>query len=165
MRVYVPSTTTRLRELVSSGQLGVAPVTAFAVTPGLREWYVDEDVEALEYAAMIEAARASLRLIDADHAAARRRVVVAADVLDREVGVRDDVDRGVVHVAVPIALSEIASVHVDDHDAEAAVSAAAAAIVAADLGDETAQDTVDDVEGFELSWYASQEIGPLLELL
>jgi hypothetical protein len=165
MRVYLPATTTQLRELESSGQLGTAPVTAFAVTPGLREWYVDDDVEALEYAAMIEAARASLRLIDADHAAARRRVVVAADVPDGEVSVRDDVDRGVVHVSVPVALADVASVHMDDHDAEAAVSAAAAAIAAADLGDEAAQDTVDDVEGFELSWYASQEIGPLLELL
>src|SRR5207245_8284249 len=73
MRVYVPATTVRLRDLESSGQLGAAPVTAFAVTPGLREWYVDDDVEALEYAALTEAARAALRLLDADPAAARRR--------------------------------------------------------------------------------------------
>jgi hypothetical protein len=165
MRVYVPATTVQLRELDASGQLGTAPITAFAVTPALREWYVDDDVEALEYAAMMEAARASLRLVDADAAAARRRVVVAGEVADREVSVRDDLDRGVVQVAIPIALADVASVHVDDREAETAVGAAAEAIAAADLGDETAQDTVDDVEGFELSWYASQEIGPLLELL
>lgn len=165
MRVYVPSTTVQLRELDTTGELGIAPITAFAVTPGLREWYVDDDVEALEYAAMLEAARASLRLLDADAAAARRRVVVAADVADNTVSVRDDMDRGVVQVASPLVLADVASVHVDDREAEAAVSAAAASIAAADLGDEAAQDTVDDVEGFELSWYASQEIGPLLELL
>jgi hypothetical protein len=165
VRVYVPSTTVQLRELEAGGAFGSAPITAFAVTPGLREWYVDDDGEALEYAAMIEAARGSLRLLDADRAAARRRVVVAADVPDRVVSVRDDMDRGVVQVAAPIALADVASVHVDDSEAEACVSAAAQAIAAADLGDEKAQDTVDDVEGFELSWYASQEIGPLLELL
>jgi hypothetical protein len=165
MRVYVPSTSTGLRQLEADGALGAPPTTAFAVTPGLREWYVDDDVEALEYAAMTEAARASLRLIDADRSAARRRVVVAADVPDASVSVRDDVDRGVVTLNVPVALGDVASVHMDDGEAEPAVAAAAEAIAAADLGDEAAQEAVDDAEGFELSWYATQEIGPLLELL
>jgi hypothetical protein len=77
--------------------------------------------------------------------------------------VRDDIDRGVVHVVTPVPLGDVASVHVDDADAESAVAAAAAAIISADLGDEAAQDRVDDVEGFDLSWYASQEIGHLLD--
>jgi hypothetical protein len=165
MRVYLPSTTSGLRELEASGELGSPPVTCFAVTPTLREWYLDEDLEALEYAAMLEAARASLRLVDADPAAARRRVVIAAEVPDDVVSVRDDLDRGVVQLATAVLLADVASIQVDDREAEAAISAAAAAITAADLGDEAAQDTVDDAEGFELSWYASQEIGPLLELL
>lgn len=162
MRVYVPATTTALHALIDRGQLADVPLTAFAVTPGLREWYVDDDVEALEYAAMSEAARASLRLIDADPGAARRRVVVAADVPDSAVVVRDDVDRGVVEVRHAIRLPDIASVHVDDRDAEPAVAAAAGSVVAADLGDARAQDLVDDAEGFELSWYASQEVERLL---
>jgi hypothetical protein len=165
VRVYVPCTTSDLRSLVDEGSLGQPPVTCFAVTPGLREWYVDDDAEELEYAAMTEAARASLRLLDADPAAARRRVVVAADVPDSAVSLRDDLDRGVVTLSQPVALKDVASVHVDDADAENAVSAAAQAITAADLGDEVAQETVDDAEGFELSWYASQEIGTFLELL
>ena len=82
MRVYLPATSTRLRQLHATGELGPAPLTAFAVTPGLREWYRDDDPEALEYAAMIEAARGSVRLIDADPVAARRRVVIAADMPD-----------------------------------------------------------------------------------
>jgi hypothetical protein len=169
MRLYLPATTTLLAELLESGELGPAPLTAFAVTPGLREWYVDadsdEDAEELEYAALTEAARASLRLVDADESAARRRVVVAADIPDAQVQIRDDLDRGVVQLAVPVPVASVASVHVDDSEAEATVTAAAEAVIAADLGDPGSQDTVDDAEGYELSWYATQEIGPLLELL
>lgn len=162
MRIYVPATSDSLRSLLDMGALGPAPLTAFAVTPGLREWYVDDDLEELEYAATLEAARASLRLLDAFPDAARRRVVVAADVPDADVTVRDDVDRGVVQLAAPVRLENIASVHVDDADAEAAVGRAAESIVAADLGDDAAQDAVDDAEGYELAWYATQEIEELL---
>lgn len=165
MRVYVPSTSAGLRTLRDSGALGPAPLTAFAVTAGLREWYVDDDIEALEYAAMLEAARASLRLIDGDADAARRRIVLAADVPDAAVEARDDLDRGVVRLSQPVQISEIASVHVDDADAEQAVAAAAEAMTRADLGDVGAQETVDDAEGFELSWYATQEIGHLVDAL
>jgi len=160
--VYLPATSATLRRLHDARELS-APLTAFAVTPGLREWYVDEDIEELEYAALLEAARASLRLLDSDSTAARRRIVLAADVSDAAVQVRDDLDRGVVHVVTPLRLGEVASVHVDDADAGAAIAEAAGAITAADLGDEAAQDRVDDAEGFELSWYATQEIGHLLD--
>ncbi|HJQ44083.1 MAG TPA: hypothetical protein VJ831_13425 [Jatrophihabitantaceae bacterium] len=158
-------TTALLRGLVADGSIGTAPLTAFAVTPALREWYVDDDVEELEYAAMTEAARASLRLLSADAESARRRAVVAADVADDAVEIRDDLDRGVVRLSVPVQMADVASVHLDDSDAEEAVAAAVAAIDRADLGDAEAQDRVDDVEGFELSWYATQELDPLLELM
>ena len=82
MRVYFPATTRTLRELVDSGELGPPPLTGFAVTPQLREWYRDSDVDELEYAALLEAARGSLRLLDHDPGALPRRVVVAADVPD-----------------------------------------------------------------------------------
>lgn len=162
MRVYLPATTSTLTELLESGAVGPAPLTAFAVTPALREWYLDDDAEALEYTATMEAARGSLRLIDGDVDAAPRRVVIAADVPDGTVTVRDDLDRGVVQLGEPVPLAAIASVHVDDADAESTVAAAAESIVAADLGSETAQEAVDDAEGFELSWYANQEIAGLL---
>ena len=54
--------------------------------------------------------------------------------------------------------------HVDDVEAIHTVAAAAVAVLAADLGDESAQDAVDDAEGNELSWYATQELAALLEL-
>lgn len=164
MRVYVPGTLSLLETLVEAGHVGVPPVVAFAVTPGLRDWYVDEDLEALEYAAMLEAARASLRLLDADPTTARRRVVIAADVDETAVRVRDDLDRGVVQLTEPVASTEVAAVHVDDADAVSVVSRAVEAMIAADLGQAEAQDAVDDAEGFELSWYARQELGALLEL-
>jgi hypothetical protein len=162
VRIYLPATSAVLHALLDTGSIGPAPLTAFAVTPALREWYLDDDVEALEYAALSESTRASLRLLDADPSAARRRVVIAVDAPDRAVRIRDDLDRGVVELTEPVPLATVASVHVDDADAEDAVGAAAGAIVAADLGDSAAQDLVDDAEGFELSWYANQEIGDLL---
>jgi hypothetical protein len=165
VRVYLPATTCLLRRLIDAGALGPAPLTAFGVTPALREWYVDDDLEELEYAATAEAARASLRLLGADSSAALRRVVVAADVPDELVTVRDDLDRGVVRIAEPVPLRQVVSVHVDDADAEEAVRAAAVAIDAADLGDRSAQDIVDDAEGFDLAWYATQEVDALLQLL
>jgi hypothetical protein len=165
VRVYLPATTAMLRRLVDEGRLDPAPLTGFAVTPALRKWYLDDDVEVLEYAATLEAARASLRLLDADPDAARRRVVIAADVPDAEVTVRDDLERGVVQVAVPVPLGRVASVHIDAAEAEAAVAAAAAVVIEADLGLPSARDALDDAEGYELGWYASQEIAPLLALL
>ena len=165
MRIFVPATSADLAVLVEAGQFGSPPITAFAVTPGLREWYVDDDPDELEYAAMLEAARASLRMIDSDPTVARRRVVVAVEVAAAEVAVRDDLDRGVVRVSAVVAMADIAAVHVDDADAEAAVALAAQAIIASDLGEADAQAAVDDAEGYELSWYANQEIAGLLETL
>jgi hypothetical protein len=163
VRVYLPATSTTLRQLSDESRLASAPLTAFAVTPGLRDWYEDDDLEELEYAAARMAARASLRLLDVDPAAARRRVVVSADVPDAAVTVRDDLERGAVRVSEPVPLSAVAAVHLDDDEAEAAVAAAVAVILEADLGLESAQETVDDAEGFELSWYAPQELEEIVK--
>jgi hypothetical protein len=165
VRVYIPATSASLDELSRRGVISPPPITAFAVTPALREWYLDDDIEELEYAASSEAARACLRLLSADPGSARRRIVIAADVPDSSVEVRDDLDRGVVHIRVEVELGWCASVHADDGDAEAAVEAAASAIDAADLGDPQSEEIVDDADGFELSWYATQEISDLLSEL
>ena len=170
MRVYLPATTNVLRTLVDEGRL-TGPFTAFAVTPGLREFYALSDAgadeEELEYAALLAAARASLRLVDVDPSAARRRVVLAADVPDSAVTeVEDpDADRGAVRVTGDVPLAGVASAHVDGAEAEDDVRAAVNVVLEADLGSEDAQFVVDQAEGHELAWYATQEIGPLLELL
>jgi hypothetical protein len=174
VRVYVPATTTLLRDLVDEGRLA-GPLTAFAVTPEMRHFYAVSDAgaddEELEYAALLAAARASLRLIDVDPLAARRRVVLAADVPDATATALDDpasgsdADRGAVRVTGDVPLSAVASAHVDDAAAEDDVRAAVSVVLEADLGSEEAQFVVDQAEGHELSWYATQEIGPVLELL
>jgi hypothetical protein len=170
VRVYLPATTTVLSTLEDDGRLP-APLTGFAVTESLRNFYArtdaDADTEELEYAALLSAARASLRLLDLDPLAARRRVVLAADVPDGAVTPVDDpdVDHGAVRIAEDVRLEQVASAHVDDAAAEDDVRAAVAVVLEADLGSEDAQFTVDQAEGHELAWYATQEIGPLLDLL
>ena len=170
MRVYLPATTSVLRTLVDEGLLA-GPHTAFAVTPQLREFYERSDprtdVEELEYAALLTAARASLRLLDIDPSAARRRVVLAADVPDDQVTPMDDphVERGAVRVAADVRMRDVASAHVDGSEAEDDVRAAVNVVLEADLGSEDAQFVVDQAEGHELAWYATQELGPALELL
>jgi hypothetical protein len=170
VRVYLPATTNVLRTLVDEGRL-TGPLTAFAVTPGLRDFYALSDAgadeEELEYAALLAAARASLRLIDVDPSAARRRVVLAADVPGSAVTeVEDpDADRGAVRISGDVALAAVASAHVDGAEAEDDVRAAVGIVLEADLGSEDAQFVVDQAEGHELAWYATQEIGTLLELM
>ncbi|MFF4955044.1 DUF6912 family protein [Streptomyces chattanoogensis] len=168
MRVYVPLTLSGLAEAHKSGELGPGPLDAYAVTPALREWYVSDDMEELEYAALNRAAQASLRRIAGNPQAARRRVVVAVDV--PEGAAVADPDRGLdesalgeVRLAGPVPLTKAAAVHVDADDAEADVAAAAAALGAADQGDDDAQFTVDGAEDHDLMWFAVQEIPHLLE--
>jgi hypothetical protein len=166
MRVYIPATLATLGSLVESGELIPVAGTAFAVTPMLRESYVAGDTEGLEYAAMNEAARASLRLLAAelgDSTVLPRRVVVAADV--ERVRLRPDLDDAAVTVAGSVPLSAIAAVHVDLAEAEDAVRAAAAVVDAADLGDPDAEFALGDAEDHEMAWYATQEIPFLLDLL
>ncbi|MFJ7900739.1 DUF6912 family protein [Streptomyces sp. NPDC096198] len=167
MRVYVPLTLSGLAEAYKTGELGSGPVAAYAVTPALREWYLSDDIEELEYAALSRAALASLRLLAQDPDAPRRRVVVAVDVPDGAAAA--DPDRaldpaalGEVRVAGAVPLAKAAAVHVDADDAEAEVAAAARAVPAAEGGDDDAQFVVDGAEDHELLWYATQEIPNLL---
>ena len=167
MRVYVPATLSMLRTLVKSGELAAVSGTAFALTPALRESYAAGDAEELEYAAMADAGRASLRLLatelDSDPDAAPRRAVIAADVDDATL--RPDLDAAVVRLAGPVSMRQIAAVHVDTEEAEPAVRAAAAVMDAADLGDPDAEFTLGDAEDHELAWYAAQELPFLLDLM
>src|SRR4051795_7126984 len=167
VRVYLPATTTVLERLLDQGRLE-GPHTVFTVTPQLRGFYeLSDSEEELEYAALLAAARASLRLIDVDPGAARRRVVLAADVPAPAVAeIEDpDADRGAVRITGNVTLADVASAHVDGAEAEDDVRAAVGVVLEADLGSEDAQFVVDQAEGHELAWYATQEIGTLLELL
>lgn len=155
VRVYVPASLPLLRAWRRAGALP-APLTGYAVTSGLRKWYADDDDEALEYAATGRAARASLRLLDG---AEQRRVVLAIDAdADADATVRDDLDEGAVIVAGPVAWRAVVAGLVDDPAALQAVSAAAAVVDAADLGDDDAEFAVGEAESHELLWFATQEL-------
>jgi hypothetical protein len=163
MRVYIPSTLRLLSVACNAGEIGPAPLTAYAVTPALREWYADGDDEELEYAAMAQAARASVGLLAADPGIARRRVVIAAEVsavppADGSVELGDA--RLELHVVIP--WRGVAAVHMDATDAIPVVRKAADLWEAAQNGDDDAVFALDSCEGEDLLWYATQEIPDLL---
>ena len=166
MRVYLPATLPALRRLLDDGALPDPPQPGYAVTAALREWYAEGDEEELEYAALGLAARASVRLLDRelvlDPQTPARRVVVVAEAAAVEPA--PDVYRAAVRVLEAVPLRRVLAVHVDDPDAQDDVRAAAEAVVAADLGSDDAAFTVEQADGHELQWYATQEIGALLEL-
>lgn len=167
MRVYVPATLAMLQRLVADGSLRPVNGTAFAVTPALRESYAEGDDDELGEVALREAALASLRLLaggeDSGDQLPPRRAVLVADVDD--VTLRPDLDHAVVRLGGPVAIDDVVAAFVDNAAAEAAVTAAIAAIDAADLGDEDAELLVGDAQDHDLAWYATQELPFLLELL
>jgi hypothetical protein len=164
MRVYLPSTFPGLRTLLDSDEVGEPPLPGYAVTGELREWYAEGDLEELEYVALTLAARASVRLLDADPDAVRRRVVVVVEAPDESVKLVPHVDRAAVKVTTAVPLRLVQAVHVDDPDAIPDVTVAADAVVEADLGSQEAAFRLEQADGHELAWYATQEIGPLVEL-
>ncbi len=103
MRVYIPLDRSGLKHLAASCE--VAPGRAYAVTPAFVEAYGSNDVEELEYAAMLAAADASAELGGGDD----RRIVVAADT-----GAIEPADEhpGAVIVVAAVALTDVASIHV-----------------------------------------------------
>ena len=162
MRVYLPATVSALAAaLAESPVRQFAAGTGYAVTPGLREWYASGNTEELEYAALSLAAESSIALLAADPRAARRRVVVAAEIGDvAAVVVSPDADRalrGQVSVMSPVPLSWVAAVHVDDADAESAVAAA--------VKDPDDDFVAGEVADHELLWYATQELDELVAAL
>jgi hypothetical protein len=167
MRIYVPATWPMLKALVKNGVLDPIGGTAFALTPRLREGYTSGDEEELEYAAMNEAARASLRLLAVEfglgeESTPARRVVVSADLDD--VTLRPDLDDAVVRLSGPVPFEKVAAVHVDAEDAEYAVRQAAGAVDQADLGDLDAEFLIGEAEDHELAWYDPSEVAFLVEL-
>ena len=164
MRVYLPMTLPALAAALDAGVVE-API-GYAVTPALREWYIEGDSEELEYAAAAAAARASLRRLAGGTSgrAALRRVVLAVDVLDPAARPAPDVGRAAVRLGDAVDLDLVVSALVDDPEAVEDVRRGLAALAAADAGDEGASFVVDSVEDHELAWYAAQELAALVEI-
>ena len=163
MRVYLPGTLPALATVLGRTDVGEPPLRGFAVTPALREWYSSGDLEELEYVAMAQAARASLRRLAEDPDAPPRRVVLAVEVPDERVkAVSGSADPAAVEVSGEVPVSLVVSGHVDDVVAVDDIRAAVAALAKADEGDDDARFTVDGAEGHELMWYARQELQYLI---
>jgi hypothetical protein len=163
VRVYLPATISLVAALREGGELTRPAGPAHAVTPALREWYMEGDEEELEYVAFSRAAQDALRLLRADPGAPRRRVVISVDVPEAEITVgSQDLGTSEVRLGGPVPRGAIASFHIDDREAEADVAAAAEAVEEAVAGDPDAQFTVDSAEDHELLWYAPEEIDDLL---
>ena len=163
MRVFLPSTLPDLAGFLRAGHIDQR--SGYAVTPALREAYASGDQEELEYVALTAAARSSLRLLAADPLAPPRRVVLVGELGDDQVtwpGVDQDAEPAAVIVAAPVALAKLVSAHVDDEQAAQDIRAAIAALPAADAGDDDAAFEVDQAEGHELGWYATQELPHLI---
>lgn len=160
MRVYVPSTHAGLRELAGSGGLGPGPLVGYAVTGSLRESYAEGDEEELEYVAMTAAARAALTLLAREPDEPPRRVVVAVDV-DEAV---PNADLGPAGVELPhvVSMRDVAALHTDTDDAADDVTAAVEVLRRGGPRDPDEEFLLDAPEGYELAWFATQEIGDLL---
>lgn len=163
-RVYVPSSLTALARIQENGHLeSEEQLEAHAVTPAVREWYVEGDQEELEYSALIDAAESSLGLIASDPSTPRRRVVIAADVPDGAVQPANHGTRSTVTITASVPLSMIVSIHVDETDAEKTIINAADALEKARAGDDDAQFLLDEAEALDLLWYDVTEIDELID--
>ena len=162
MRVYVGLLRSSLAVARSSGVLGPAPLGAHAVTPALRESYASADAEELEYVALAAAAESCLPLLAAAPGEPRRRYVAASEVPDAAVTPDPEAGPSGVAVSAEIAWRDVQALHADDPEAAATIAAAATAYAAAQAGDDDARFTVDEADGWELMWFATQEADELL---
>ena len=163
MRVYLPAT---LPLLATWSAEGAAPAgQAFAVTPGLREWYSDGDSEEMELAATVLAGREAIRLLAQDAEAAPRRVVLAVDVSEQDVIVLDAEDTGLVRLGGPASVERWGAIMVDDVDADTVriLGRARGLVTQADEGDPDADLAVGDADDLDLLWWGVQEIDALLQ--
>jgi hypothetical protein len=156
-RVYVPSSITGLKELLVSGGIGPVPLHAHAVTDDVRAALPDAAEEEWEYAVLNAAALDSVGLLTEDDPP--RRVVVVAEAGS----VTPGSDGSLVEVDEVVPLRQVVAVHVDGDDAAEVVAAARAVWSEAEAGDEAATAAVERCLDHELGWFATQEIGDLVE--
>jgi hypothetical protein len=162
VRAYLPVTLPLLRAVSQADGLDAGPHRAHSVTGALREWYTEGDLEELEFVALTHAAHSSLRLLADDPQAPRLRVVLAVDAPAPHVVPVTDGPRSLVRMGGPIPLSWVASIHIDEAEAEKAVLGAIGALAAADAGDDDARFLVDEAQACDLLWYDVSELPHLL---
>lgn len=168
MRVYLPATFAMLTGLNETGKMPARSGWGFAATPALVEYYTSGDEDEIGYAAFLDAAEASLRLlaIGDEETFPHRRVVVSVDVDDSAVKLSPDNGESVVALSpAEISLADVAAIHVDTEESQEDTRAAIDVIDAADLGDEDAELTVGDAQENFMAFYDPIELPFLIELL
>ena len=161
MRLYVPATLRVVSACWPRAPAG--PLEAFAVTPELREWYVDDDPEALEYAALQEAARASCTCSQRDARCAAQTSRARRSTSPTTRSARFPSAIAARSMLADVRLSSVAAAHVDEAEGATVVARAASLVAAADRGDEDAELAVGDAEDLDLLWYATQELPDLTQ--
>jgi hypothetical protein len=156
-RIYLPSSITGLNEMLLSGGVGPVPLHAHAVTDDVRAALPDAAEEEWEYAVLNAAAQESVGLLTEDDPP--RRVVVVAEVGS----VTPGSDGSLVEVNEVVPLRQVVAIHADGDDAAEVVAAARAAWHDAEAGDEAAVAVVERCLDHELGWFATQEIGDLVD--
>lgn len=157
-RVYIAGTVPGLRDLLLSGGL-TAPLRAHAVTAAVRSALPDAGEEEWEYAVLGAAAQDAVGLLAPDDPPRRVVVVAEADTVvpvDEEAG--SDVE-----VGESVALRRVVAVHVDSEDAAEDVSAARAALADSGPDSPETEAALDRCLDHELGWFATQEIGDLVD--
>jgi hypothetical protein len=149
VRIYLPAT---LDELDPHAPALTAR-RAHGVTAALRAALPDEDDEALEFVAQLEAADLSLELLRRDPGAPRLRLVVSADVPDASVQAVEDDDAppSAIDVLGEVGAAQIVCFLVDEPIAADDVALAAA-------GDDAARERLEEAD---LLWYDASELGSL----
>lgn len=167
MRVYIPATFDMLTALHSDGRIAARGAWGFAVTDALYDFYTSGDEEEIAYAAFLQAAAASLRLLDAgEETFPHRRVVLSVDLDQSHVTSLPEMGESVVKLDPPvIEPKDLAAIHIDVEESEEATAKAIAAIDAADLGDEAAELTVGDAIDNFMAYYDPTELPFLIELM
>ena len=125
MRIYVPTTLDELDAVTHTSDAArwtVAPRRAHAVTKDLEAALPNDDAEALEYIAALNAADDSLALIAGRPDAPHQRVIITVEVPDAAVGpangdAGDETVSSEVQVTSTVEDVAIVCVHVDETEA------------------------------------------------
>jgi len=161
VRVYLPTTLGRLREVRAQGGFGPAPLAAHAVTSALEALGEGAGDEELEWAASVAASLDSLRLLRDEPGEDPRRVVAALEVAGSvEPGPTGDEVPSAVVLRHEVPLRRLAALLVDAPGAVDVVRAARDALASgADEDDPAVERCLDE----ELGWWAASELDALLD--
>ncbi|MBZ8176879.1 hypothetical protein GP475_03245 [Corynebacterium poyangense] len=168
MRVYLPATFTMLSGLKETGEMYARSGYGFALTQALRDFYDHGDDEEIAHAAFQDAAEASIRLlaIGDENTFPHRRVVVSVDLPDEQVDPDPELGDSVVKLRpARISVDQLAAIHIDIEESEAATAKAIEVIDESDLGVEDAELIVGDALDNFMAFYDPTELPFLIELM